>query len=118
MGSIAGGMSVDYVLHLAHAYNGETGGHADKVRKSLKDMGVSVTSGMITTFMACIALFLCNMLWFRLFGCFIAMVIITAFAVSMTGMMSLLSLAGPGDGQGEVPFFKVDPCDGHRGGPP
>mmetsp|Transcript_34503 Transcript_34503/g.59278 ORF Transcript_34503/g.59278 Transcript_34503/m.59278 type:complete len:167 (-) Transcript_34503:380-880(-) len=83
--SIASGMSVDYVLHLAHAYNGETGDHADKVRKALKDMGVSVASGMLTTFFACIALFLCDMLWFRLFGCFIAMVIITAFAVSMFG---------------------------------
>mmetsp|Transcript_34502 Transcript_34502/g.59276 ORF Transcript_34502/g.59276 Transcript_34502/m.59276 type:complete len:201 (-) Transcript_34502:201-803(-) len=102
--SIASGMSVDYVLHLAHAYNGETGDHADKVRKALKDMGVSVASGMLTTFFACIALFLCDMLWFRLFGCFIAMVIITAFAVSMFGMMSLLALAGPGDGQGEMPF--------------
>ena len=31
--SIAGGMSVDYVLHLAHSYNSQTGDHADKVRE-------------------------------------------------------------------------------------
>ena len=57
--------------------------------------------------MACIALFLCDMLWFRLFGCFIAMVIISAFFTSMVGMMALLAVAGPGDGQGEMPCPKA-----------
>jgi len=104
--SIAGGMSVDYVLHLAHSYNSQTGDHSHKVRKALEEMGVSVTSGMFTTFFACIALFLCDMLWFRLFGCFIAMVILSAYFTSMVGLMALLAVCGPGDGQGEIHFGK------------
>ena len=57
-------------------------------------MGVSVFSGLVTTFIACIALFLTDMLWFRLFGCFIAMVIFSAFFTSMLGLMAMLSLFG------------------------
>jgi hypothetical protein len=93
--SIAGGMSVDYILHLVHSYNHQTGTSFERVRKSLAEMGVSVTSGMGTTFIACIALFLTDLLWFKLFGCFIAMVILSAFFTSMSGMMAMLALFGP-----------------------
>lgn len=100
--SIAGGMSVDYVLHMCHSYNHLPGDAPSKVREALEEMGVSVTSGAITTFCACISLFLCDMLWFRLFGCFIAMIVITAFIVSLVTLMALLAVVGPGEGKGYI----------------
>merc|ERR1712070_335092 len=92
--AIAGGMSVDYLLHLVHSYNHQTGETQDRMRKALEEMGVSVTAGGLTTFVACIALLLCDMLWFKLFGCFIIMVICSAFACSMLGLMALLASCG------------------------
>ena len=102
--SIAGGMSVDYVLHMCHSYNHLPGAAPSKVREALEEMGVSVTSGAFTTFCACISLFLCDMLWFRLFGCFIAMIVITAFVVSLVTLMALLAVVGPGEGQGYIHY--------------
>jgi predicted RND superfamily exporter protein len=95
-------MSVDYLLHLVHSYKQQRGGPQQRVRGALEEMGVSVTGGMITTFIACIALFLTEMLWFKLFGCFIAMVILSAFFVAMVGMMALLAEFGPGSEEENV----------------
>ena len=94
-------MCVDYVLHLAHSYNAQTGSRGERVTKALQEMGVSVTSGMLTTFIACCALFMCDMLWFKLFGCFITMVIISAYVTSVVGLMALLAVAGPEVDKGE-----------------
>ena len=95
--SIAGGMSVDYLLHLVHSFNHQTGSADDKVRGALREMGVSVTSGLLTTLVACIALFMCDMLWFSLFGCFITMVVLSSFVSSMLGLMALLACFGADD---------------------
>jgi predicted RND superfamily exporter protein len=92
--SIAGGMSVDYLLHLVHSFNQQPGSADDKVRGALREMGVSVTSGMGTTLAACVALYLCDMLWFRLFGCFITMVVLSSFFTSMLGLMAVLACFG------------------------
>ena len=100
-------MSVDYVLHMCHSYNHLPGTSKEKARAALGEMGVSVWSGAFTTFCACIALFMCDMLWFRLFGCFIAMVIITAFAVSLLMLMALLAVAGPPAGRGYIHYSKA-----------
>jgi hypothetical protein len=97
------GMAVDYLLHLVHSYKQQKEGNShDRVRAALKQLGVSVTSGMITTFMACIALVLTNMLWFKLFGYFIMMVTVSAFVISIVGLMALLAEFGPGDVGGGV----------------
>ena len=93
--SIAGGMSVDYLLHMVHSYNHNTGSAAERVRKALREMGVSVSMGIATTFIACCALLLTDMLWFRLFGVFIIMVVCSAFLTSMLGLMALLAQVGP-----------------------
>ena len=100
--SIAGGMSVDYVLHMAHAFNHYPGTSSERGRGALKQMGVSVLAGMFTTFIACIPLYLCDMVWFSGFGCFVTMVIVTAFFVSMSGLMAFLEVFGPDEPQGEV----------------
>jgi len=101
--SIAGGMAVDYVLHMAHAYNHQNPrwSSEDRVRAAMGSMGVSVLSGMVTTFGACCALYACQLLWFRRFGIFITMLIVTSFAVSTFAMMAALAEFGPRDGAGD-----------------
>jgi len=93
--SIAGGMSVDYLLHMVHSFNHRKGDSHQKVRGALREMGVSVTMGVVTTFTACCALLATEMLWFRLFGVFIVMVVCSAFFTSMVGLMALLAQMGP-----------------------
>jgi predicted RND superfamily exporter protein len=100
--SIAGGMSVDYLLHMVHSYNHNSGSSAERVRKALREMGVSVSMGIATTFIACCALLLTDMLWFRLFGVFIIMVVCSAFLTSMFGLMALLAQVGPSNRDASV----------------
>ena len=106
--SIAGGMSVDYLLHLVHSFNHQSGSADQKVRGALREMGVSVTSGLCTTLVACVALYLCDMLWFRLFGCFITMVVLSSFVSSMLGLMALLACFGANDKGHEAAADEVE----------
>ena len=71
-------------------------------------MGVSVTSGLCTTLVACVALYLCDMLWFRLFGCFITMVVLSSFVSSMLGLMALLACFGANDKGHEAAADEVE----------
>lgn len=95
--SIATGLAVDYVLHLSHSFNNQIGDAKVKTRLALKEMGVSITSGAMTTFFACCALYLCSFLWFKIFGYFITILIFSSFFTSMVAMMAAMSLFGPGD---------------------
>jgi predicted RND superfamily exporter protein len=108
--SIAGGMAVDYILHLAHAFNHQesflTG--EGRVRGALGEMGVSVLSGALTTLSATCALFCCQLLWFRNFGIFIALLVIWSIVVSMMPMMALFCYV-PGDSFGQVDFTRFKP---------
>ena len=95
--SIATGLAVDYVLHLAHSYNHQHGTAAEKSRAALAEMGISITSGCATTFFACIGLFCCDFKWFYIFGVFITILIFSSFFTSMGGMMAALSWLGPAE---------------------
>lgn len=69
--SILAGFSVDYVVHLAHAYVETPGNSEQRVRGAFSDMGVSVMSGMITSVLASLPLFLCKIKFFSAFGTFL-----------------------------------------------
>jgi hypothetical protein len=60
----------------------------------------------MTTFFACCALYCCAFLWFRLFGCFITMLIFSSYFASMFGMTALLAEVGPDEGQADVHLEK------------
>ena len=44
---------------------GQHGPREVKVKLALAEMGISITSGCATTFFACIALYACDFLWFK-----------------------------------------------------
>ena len=66
--SILAGFSVDYVVHLAHAYVHSVGDVNERTKDAFGDMGISVFSGMLTSVVASIPLFMCTLTFFAKFG--------------------------------------------------
>ena len=66
--SILAGFSVDYVVHLAHAYVHAEGDTNERIIEAFGDMGISVFSGMLTSVVASIPLFMCTLIFFAKFG--------------------------------------------------
>merc|ERR1711988_1884327 len=98
------GLSVDYVVHLGHAYN-ESGGatRLDKTKEAYTQLGVSIVSGALTTIMAGVFLFACVFTFFFDFGKFITFTIICSFLSSMILLAALLVTFGPEGDFGDLP---------------
>jgi hypothetical protein len=105
--SILAGFSVDYVVHLAHAFVTTKGDREAKIRGAFADMGVSVFSGMLTSVVASLPLFLCQIQFFASFGTFLCCTIAFSWVYANFFFMGLLASvnseigqigAGHGDG--------------------
>jgi len=89
---IIAGFSVDYVVHLAHAYKSAPPGDTDsRIRAAFGDMGISVLNGMITSVAASIPLFFCQLQFFSKFGTFLCMVIVFSWLFANFAFMSVLA---------------------------
>lgn len=102
---VAAGVSVDYVLHMAHSYNHQSGSKEERTRAALREMGISVTSGFITTVSSSFALVLCDFAIFLRLGQFLTMTLTSSWVITMFLMMSVLASVGPNEGQGDIPFL-------------
>lgn len=92
--SILAGFSVDYVVHLAHAYVASTGqSTAERIKDSFGDMGISVFSGMLTSVVASIPLFLCYLTFFAKFGTFLCFTIAFSWIFANLFFMSIIAQA-------------------------
>lgn len=89
--SILAGFSVDYVIHLAHAYHHAEGDVEKRVLSAYADMGISVFSGMLTSVVASIPLFFCTLTFFAKFGTFLCLTIVLAWIFANFGFMCLLA---------------------------
>merc|ERR1712072_684 len=96
--SILAGFSVDYVVHLAHAYvqNHQAPNNDERVRAAFKEMGVSVFSGMFTSVVAAIPLFFCTITFFSKFGTFLCLTITFSWINANFCFMSLVATFGHG----------------------
>merc|ERR1719160_848794 len=68
------GLSVDYTVHLLHAYHhgaGEVSSRLERSKFALSEMGISVTNSAVTTLLAAVILFGCGFYFFFQFGAFI-----------------------------------------------
>merc|ERR1711959_506218 len=76
--TILAGFSVDYVVHLAHAFVHANKGKArtEKVKAALDEIGISVFGGMITSASAAVALMLCQLQFFAKFGIFLILTVV------------------------------------------
>lgn len=89
--SILAGFSVDYVIHLAHAYTHAEGSIDERIKAAYGDMGISVFSGMLTSVVASIPLFFCTLTFFAKFGTFLCLTIVLSWIFANFGFMSLLA---------------------------
>jgi len=94
--TILAGFAVDYVVHLAHAFNhAEAETRVEKVQQAFDMIGVSVLSGMVTSVLAALALLTCNLQFFAKFGFFLICTVIWAWLWGNCFFMCLMRLVGP-----------------------
>ena len=105
---IAIGLSVDYIVHLCHAYTESTkSAREDRGRDAVTSMGVSVVSGAITTFSAAVFLLMCQMTFFYEFGNFMVQTVCFSIFFALTLFIALVMEFGPvrdgnGDSTGDI----------------
>merc|ERR1712017_19528 len=94
--TILAGFSVDYVVHLAHAFvHAEQKERSDKVRSALDEIGVSVLAGMVTSASAAVALMVCQLQFFHKFGVFLMLTVSISWIWANIGFMASMALFGP-----------------------
>jgi predicted RND superfamily exporter protein len=89
--AIIAGFSVDYVVHLAHAYEIAKGDTYERITEAFGDLGISVFNGMITSVVASIPLFFCQLQFFAKFGTFLCLTIAFSWCFANFGFMSVLA---------------------------
>ena len=92
--SILAGFSVDYVVHLAHAYSHNYGSRETRVIETFSEMGSPVFSGMCTSVLASLPLFGCQLQFFFKFGTFLCLTIGFSWLFANFGFMSILATIG------------------------
>jgi predicted RND superfamily exporter protein len=90
------GFAVDYVVHLSHAYMESTApNRLERVHDALRDLGISVFWGMLTSMFAAAALASCQIQFLSKFGIFFMLTISYAYLWSVLFLMPLLACIGP-----------------------
>jgi predicted RND superfamily exporter protein len=96
--TILAGFSVDYVVHLAHAFvHADKKDRADKVRTALDEIGISVLFGMLTSASAAFALMACQIQFFHKFGVFLLMTVSISWLWANISFMASMAVFGPDD---------------------
>lgn len=110
------GVSVDYSVHIAHAYQEaeveaspveqELGvqpsakrEREERVRIALGSIGISLVSGVMTSLGATMFLFFCNVNFFSKFGILLFMTLATSFVFAFLLLVPLLLNVGPAGGR-------------------
>merc|ERR1711977_393785 len=94
--TILAGFSVDYVVHLAHAFvHAEKKERSDKVQSALDEIGVSVVAGMLTSASAAVALMICQLQFFYKFGVFMMLTVSISWIWANIGFMAAMAFFGP-----------------------
>lgn len=94
--SLVVGLAVDYVVHLSDSYNNSA--HSDRtsrVRDMLESMGLSVTSGALTTTGAAVFMMAAQIQFFLQFGIFTFCTIGFSILYSLCLFTPVLSIIGP-----------------------
>jgi len=118
------GISIDYSLHIAHAFveavepETESGGttyedkktiRAAKAREAVGSLGISLVSGLITSVGSALYLLFCQLAFFRQFGQFLVITLLGSAIVTFVYLVPVLILIGPVGKEGslcELPFMK------------
>jgi predicted RND superfamily exporter protein len=96
--TLLAGFSVDYVVHLAHAFeHSPAPTRAEKFQDAMAEMGVAVFSGMLTSGLAAATLFLCQLQFFSKFGFFLLVTVVASWIMASCFFMTILHVVGPDD---------------------
>merc|ERR1719285_128302 len=97
------GFSVDYVVHLGHSYlESNLQGREKRLTMALLTMGISVTSGAITTALSGIPLMFSVFIFFYKMGLLIFFICIFALSWSLLFFMAFLAFLGPEGDTGNI----------------
>ena len=90
------GLAVDYVVHLAEAYNAsKCFRRQEKTRNMLEKIGLSVISGAFTTFGAAVFMLGAQIQFIYQFGIFVMITVSASVLFSMFAFTSLMFVMGP-----------------------
>jgi protein dispatched 1 len=97
------GFSVDYIIHFSAEYMHSKEDTRDKkMQQSLRQMGVSIFGGFLTTFGSGVFLITCDVAFFWKFGETISLSVLIAFLVSVFTYSALMKTVGPVGSQGDI----------------
>lgn len=88
--TILAGFSIDYVVHLAHAYKEASGDTYERTKTAFGEMGVSVLNGMLTSVVASLPMFFTTLIFFSKFAFFLCFTILFSWIFANFGFMSTL----------------------------
>jgi predicted RND superfamily exporter protein len=100
------GVSVDFIVHFAHAYSeSESRKRSDKARVAWTHLGISVVFGGTTTLLATLPLFFTVFEFFSKFGTFLFCAILLALYFSHFPFLVMLTMVGPESKQYKPTFW-------------
>jgi predicted RND superfamily exporter protein len=109
------GISVDYSVHIAHAYveaeplakaGQELTDEDERIQRTrfaLATIGISLTSGLFTSLGGALFLFFCALNVFRKFGIFLFLTLLVSFACAFLMLVPMLLVVGPTGTRGQLP---------------
>eukprot|EP01065_Artemidia_motanka_P010786 TRINITY_DN1577_c0_g1_i1.p1 TRINITY_DN1577_c0_g1~~TRINITY_DN1577_c0_g1_i1.p1 ORF type:complete len:1229 (+),score=201.00 TRINITY_DN1577_c0_g1_i1:165-3851(+) len=99
------GLSVDYVVHLAHAYTESTKiKREEKIKEALLHVGGSVLSGAFTTLGSSLFMLFAKILFFFQFGLIVFATIGFSCVYALVFFPAMMSVLGPQGEKGELPL--------------
>ncbi|KAG7351347.1 sterol-sensing domain containing protein [Nitzschia inconspicua] len=101
------GVSVDFVIHLAHAYTHKSGeiSRGDRTKYALVKMGPSILATAVTTILSAVIMLFTIITFFQKFALILFFTIIMATVGSFVFLLTFLDCIGPSN-----PTFLVDKC--------
>jgi predicted RND superfamily exporter protein len=104
------GFAVDYVVHLGgHYAHSKYLDRPNRIRESLKEMGISIISGSITTVLSVSVLFFTVILIFSKFAILVISTIVLSTFYSLCFFSACCYVIGPNGDYGSVRvLFKID----------
>lgn len=81
----------------------------DKLRHSLKEIGVSILSGAVTTILSGMVLYFCSTTLFKKFSVIICATIFLSIFIALFFFSSLCYLIGPSGHFGDLRYYVWDP---------
>ncbi|KAJ3436249.1 sterol-sensing domain [Anaeramoeba flamelloides] len=94
--TVLAGLTVDYVVHLAHAYHEfDAPTRIEKVQGSLYAVGSSVLSGFVTTLGSTMPLLINYLITMNKFGQFLIFSLVLSFLYAFFFFIPLISVCGP-----------------------